>query len=159
MPHYPVERAPRCYIDEQMPDAVRDVLVPILEKHHDLIPKWCEFVEFFWAESPPDYLLPGESIAASTLAFYDYLNARIDIYPNFLTRGDLREMLVVHELLHLQLEPFANTVKDLRDFLIEHHPEMKKHFNEIIRHAEERTTSSLAHWIVWSERIVIDSMP
>lgn len=144
MPHYPIESVPRCFIDQQMPNAVRDALIPILEKHHSLIPRWCEFVEFFWAESQPDNNL---IIAASTYVYYDYLNARIDIYPNFVTRGDLREMLVVHELLHIQLEPLANTVKDLRDFLVEHHPESRKLFNEMIRHAEERTVSSLAHWI------------
>lgn len=146
MTYFPAELAPRCFVDQQMPDAIRAALQPILSKHHALIPRWCEFVEFFWSENPPAEF--DQVVAASTYVYYDYLNARIDIYPNFLTRVDLQEMLVVHELLHIQLEPYANTVKDLRDFLSEHHPESKKLFMEMIRHAEERTTSSLANWIV-----------
>lgn len=124
-----------------MPDALREVLIPILVKRHEIIPNWCERVEFFWVEQQ------AELIAAATYVYYDYLTARIEIFPNFLTRGDLREMLIVHELLHIQLEPLANAVKDLRDFLSSQHPQNAKLFAEIIRHAEERTTSSLAYMI------------
>jgi hypothetical protein len=35
----------------------------------------------------------------------------------------------------------------LRDFLSAQHPQCKNLFEEIIRHAEERTVSSLAHWV------------
>jgi hypothetical protein len=142
--HYPTEVAPRCFVDQQIPEELRSLLIPILARRHGIIPKWCERVEFFWVEAQPQ---DNQVIAAATYVFYDYLNARIDLYPNFLTRGDLRENLIVHELFHIQLEPLANAVKDLRDFLSAQHPQCKNLFEEIIRHAEERTVSSLAHWV------------
>lgn len=140
MPFFPESVAPRCFLDQQLPNAVRFALVPLLEKHHDKIPAWCERVEFFWEEESPD---EGTPIAATTYPSYDYLKARIVVYPNFVTRADLAEALLVHELLHIQLEPLANAVKDLRDFVAQQHPELKELFTEIIRHAEERTVSSL----------------
>lgn len=135
MPFFPVEVAPRIFVDQQIPLALRDVLIPLFERYAHLVPAWCNRVEVFWSEETGP--------AASSLCNYDYGKATLTFYPNFLSRADLQEDSVVHELLHIQLEPFANTVKDLRDFLQEHHPALKNHFAEIVRHAEERTVSSL----------------
>lgn len=146
MPTFPEPVAPRCFLDHQLPNALRFALIPILEKHHGKIPSWCERVEFFWEEETSEPM-----IAATTWPSYDYLKARIAVHPNFLTRADLQEALIVHELLHIQLEPLANAVKDLRDFLSERHPELKNFFTEIIRHAEERTVSSLTAIFISSE--------
>lgn len=143
-PHFPVKIAPRIWVDQQIPRVLREIIVPLFQRYAWLVPAWCFRVEVFWSESQTD-------AAADSRCLYDYGTAAITLYPNFLSRADLQEISITHELLHIQLEPMANTVKDLRDFLAERHPECKSLFHELIRHAEERTISSLTNALLSNE--------
>lgn len=141
MPIFPHPVAPRVYFDAQMPSSVSEAAEEIFIKWAHLIPSWCEYIEVFWDESA------GQS-AAYCEAKYDYARANVTLGPNFMSRADRREAYIVHELLHIQLEPLANTMKDIRDFLKEHHKETSKLFDELVRHAEERTVSSLTATLI-----------
>lgn len=143
-PAFPVEIAPRIFVDQQIPVALRNAIVPLFEKWAHLIPPWCTKLEVFWNEEKGD--------AAGIECRYDYGTASLTFYPNFLSRADHQEAVVIHELLHIQLEPLANTVKDMRDFLAENHPTSKALFIELVRHAEERTVSSLTHTLMRDDR-------
>jgi hypothetical protein len=126
----------RYFLDPAMPPELRRAIEPILVKWRGLIPSWCERIDLMWNDE-------DRNGAAFSVAHYDYRRGHINVLPNWLTRPDRRESMIVHETIHFLTEPVHNVLTDFWKFMEQHHPETKGLFEELVRHANEQVTVDL----------------
>jgi hypothetical protein len=83
-----------------VPDEVRGALEPILERWSGFLPTWCQEFRVDWA--------PGEEDLATVTIHWSNRWAVLKVTPAWLSEdGRTREIAVVHELLHVFLEPLV----------------------------------------------------
>lgn len=90
-------------------DAVRALAEPILDRWRWLIPSWCHELLVFYRETD------GDNAAAACRTYPEYRYAQLMIYGSFVgkQRPDDRENAIIHELLHVQLQPLVQEFKHL----------------------------------------------
>lgn len=118
-----------------LPDEVRSAVAPHLERWAFLIPSWCHELN----------------------VIYEYRRADLTVLPNFIScLPDRRARDVVHELLHIIIEPMQRVAKDLRERLVAECPPLGAWSSEAIRFADESVTVDLTEMVLSlaaSERI------
>jgi hypothetical protein len=91
----------------EMPEEVRAVVEPLLEKHLHRVPSWCNTLAVTSGSSSE------ARVVATVEADYEYRQARISFTPLFLSENKKnRESTIVHELAHLPLAPIRDWVLD-----------------------------------------------
>lgn len=119
-----------------IPPEVRGAIEPLLTCWQGVLPSWCHTLNVIWSEA--------DTGALSIRTQYEYRRATLTVYPNFITCPDKRERDVIHELMHVLLEPLANVMTDMRDELAEKCPDVKRWAEEAARYGEESAVCDLA---------------
>lgn len=115
-----------------------------------LVPGWCQAVTIRWNPTPDE----GNTTAtAASNVNFAYRCARIEIFPCFLTDFEERRLTVIHELLHISIQPLAEYACDLADRLLkEDSPKFHESVCDEIRVRNEGAVEDLAHAILGRER-------
>ena len=120
-----------------VPHEVRQALEPHLVKWSFLLPAWCHVLQVIWGEEHPQGAL-------EMVAHYEYRSAELWVYSNYLTREDVREEKIIHELLHVSTAPMDLQMRQLRDALVRLCPDLEQWATENIRSSVESVVSDLA---------------
>lgn len=99
-----------------MPPEVRKAAEKYVKKHSDLVPTWCHCLTLM-------YEVEGdENAVAACCAEFHYRQATIRLFPSFLdeTEAD-RELTIVHELLHIPLDPLVSYARSVAERISDEH--------------------------------------
>ncbi len=125
-----------------MPAEVRTAFEPMLTEYASLLPAWLLFlrVEFDASDG-------NEGAAAQINVRMEYCRATLTIGAQWMACDEAyRRKAVIHELLHITLDPMMNLVADFRDLACKAHPDLKDFLIEQARMANERVTTDLT-WV------------
>jgi hypothetical protein len=113
-----------------------------LKAYDWLIPDWCQRVYVDWAEQGST---DGTLITCQTS--YEYRNARLTFYPQFLSEGDQKAEHIIHDLLHGFTSVLANYAYDTISLLVppEDAPKLRESLLEELRIRHESMVQDLAH--------------
>lgn len=128
-----------------IPKVIAKELRQELKDYEWLIPSWCQHIHVDWAEQGST---EGTLITCQTS--YEYRNARLTFYPQFLSEGDQRAEHVVHDLLHGFTAVLANYAYDTISLLVppEDAPKFRESLLEELRIRHESMVQDLAHCLV-----------
>lgn len=126
------------FIFIRTPEEVQKAISPYLTAWSPIIPGWCREIIVVWNDNDTEGAL-------SMRANYEYRRGELTIHPNFISHPERREQAVVHEFIHVLLEPFSNTLTDIKDALLKERPDLKTWVEEQIRYSEESTVCDIAH--------------
>lgn len=118
------------------PPEVIQALEDAMSQWKSILPGWCREIVVKWFDSADDCAL---SITVS----YEYRRAELNVYPNFISHPHRRSQAVLHEFIHVLLEPFSNYVTDVKNELLKEKPELKEWVEETQRYAEESTVCDM----------------
>lgn len=122
-----------------LPSEVKAALAPHLEALTFLVPGWCECVNVLWSEKAED------ECSMQTRVYFDYRFAEVFVTPLWLScREDIRASSVLHELLHLHLNPLFDYVSGTLDAALEGQDRFRAHAKEGLRAYSEGAIEDLA---------------
>lgn len=124
-----------------MPTEVRTALAPLVERHIALVPTWCHVLLLDWDDTDRDAL-------AKTTCRREYRWAKITVCPSWLRQDSTeREDTIVHELLHVVMEPVHNHTTDMLNLIREKYPDVHAWAEEQRRYANEATVQDMTRAI------------
>lgn len=124
--------------NQDVPEAVRKEVEPLLGRYHGLIPTWCILRVLYSREE-------GES-PAEMRVHAEYRTAQLVIYPDFLPADrELRAEWVLHELLHIPTMGMKRAFHDVLEAvdLETEQPALYRWAVEAMRKANEAATTDL----------------
>ncbi len=132
--------------DGEWPPEVRAVAEPLLERFAWLVPSWCHTVSVQWEGDPGE---DDAQSSARTQISFAYRSARLQFLPMFLTDSERqREADVIHELLHLSIQPLCQYAMEVVDrCLKEESPKFHETVIEELRVRNEGAVEDLMHAI------------
>jgi hypothetical protein len=127
---------------KDMPAEIRKSVEPLFKKWQHVIPAWCRHLSIAYFE------IEETGVVASVSVDREYLQARLRIHPGYLTESPAnRERTIVHELIHLGTEPWANWNASIIDNLTDDEG-IKKHLTEELRHMRESVVQDVTFMLV-----------
>lgn len=114
-----------------VPREVREAVLPHLDRWCHVVPTWCHEIVVGWDGT-------SEGSAARMRAYMDYRWAELTICAPWLRETpSQRETALVHELVHVLLEPLQNFAADAVALIKEKCPDVHNWAEEQRRHAME----------------------
>lgn len=128
--------------NQAIPKVIVKELRQELKAYEWLIPDWCQRVYVDWAEQGST---DGTLITCQTA--YEYRNARLTFYPQFLSEGDQKAEHIIHDLLHGFTSVLANYAYDTISLLVppEDAPKFRESLLDELRIRHESMVQDLAH--------------
>lgn len=92
----------------EIPPEIQAALGPLIERFRCLLPDWLHHLNVAFYTSPPK---DSERALAQTTSEPEYRVAYLDIFPGFMMyHDDKRVENLVHELIHVTVNPLYNTM-------------------------------------------------
>jgi hypothetical protein len=128
------------WLDDTVAPEEAGAIRPYLEKHHALIPPWCESIHVACLVNDAENV--GCTCQIKTEE--EYRRAHLTVFAAWLGEPpEYREQAIVHELLHLYTERQRVFAADLIRLYGAENPAMRSHLFEQLRKANEATTEDL----------------
>lgn len=132
------------------PSEVRASVEPALVSLEWLAPKWCHSISVRWNPIPDE---DDETSSARCQVSFAYRSAKIEILPAFLSEPEwTRRGTLIHELLHISIQPLTDYTMDLAERLLEKKsPKFLETVCEELRVRNEGAVEDLTHAIQQNE--------
>jgi hypothetical protein len=105
----------RVVFDGEVPDAARAELAPFFPLMDSLAPQWCSRLRVRWKAACAE-----DDCLACTVTLYEYRYGTITFHGGWLDGPpDWRRETVVHEVLHLYVQPLSGYTRHLIGQLVE----------------------------------------
>lgn len=130
------------YVDwsKDIPPEYRAVFEPLLNKHLHRCPSWMHELWIYYKDD-------GNTLVTSSE--YEYRQGRIGIGPNYLNTNDrLRELAVVHELLHFHCKPIQDVADELRCVVYKDNADANSLAKEHVRVGIESVVTDLTRMVL-----------
>lgn len=129
---------------EQIPKEILPAIKETLNKYEFLVPNWMQYVKVSWNGAPPD-----KGTSAQAVADYSYRWGHIFVCPAFLSESDIeRDDTLVHELIHLTLNPLQSFYEHLLKYLDAQPERVQNFMDEQFGEKLETVTVDLADIIL-----------
>lgn len=126
----------------EFPEAKQAALEAILERIAPMIPNWIQRIYFKNLGVASD----DEGAACSVHVNTCYRFAEIAVFPEFWDEDwPERVMFLVHELIHIPIEPVAETITGFIEVYIEENTPARTLLEKQLKNAIETTVQDLAH--------------
>lgn len=126
-----------------MPDEIREVLVPLLDKCSWVIPQWLDELKVAYSPGPTPDVEPG--VLAAMEIQPEYRDAVLWIFGIWMQEPkDARERTIVHELTHLLAAPMQQMTDKLIETLCKDNAVIRPWVEEQARQALEATVCDTA---------------
>lgn len=126
----------------EFPEAKQVILEGILDHITPMIPKWIQKIYIKNLGVASD----EEGTSCTVYVDTNYRFAEIAVFPDFWEEdGPSRVHCLVHELIHMPMEPVAVTIKEFIEAYMEEDSPARKLLEKQLRNAVETTVQDLAH--------------
>ena len=130
----------RFYWEPDIPEDVCDIIRPFLDSWKELIPTWCQDFTIRYDHSA--------QVLARTIINYSTRWAVVVITPEWIAESEkTRENAVIHELIHLNLEPLQRATGQIIKDVIEEETPIHKLATTMFEDGMESAVQDLAKGI------------
>jgi hypothetical protein len=132
-------------IHDDLPKHISKVVMPLVEKHRELLPTWCHSLSIVMTNDP---------CRAACESRPEYRGAQLHIGAYFMNDpDDERENTIVHEFIHVTLSPLDQMAYEL---VPKGNPEAAEMAQEAIRRALEGVVSDFMRYMGRPARFATD---